>query len=799
MTDEFEDLALLNAAYADDEAKRLDARFAKLLNIPAELRAIPQWMFAGADKAPHTLRDGRTVHGSVSKPDDWMTFDAAVAAARVCNGHVGFVFTKGCGFTVLDVDVKNADTHPNEPGRWTPPDVLDSLWSYVQKVSSYTERSRSGWGLHVLVRGDIGLGIHSKFLEIYSQDRFMICTGDRLEQLPATIEDRDEEVKRIADEYRKRTGALKLVELPPCTIERRTDSDVMDWLRSWSNAAQFERLWAGDIAGYPSQSEADAALLNFLWKATEDREQVFRLFRQSKLGEWDIRRRCPRFKANRNDDYLNRSLAFVVSKLVADTEAAAELARSFATTPAEAAAGQVQAAPQDETFRWPPGFAGRLAFQIFRTAEVPIVEVSTVGALATLAAVCGRLYKTNTDADTALYLILIAHTGVGKDGIHKGIPKLLRLADVKGAEARFLEEVEHASGEALRDNLLVKPGFLALRTEFGKLMKRMANHNDNVAQGFEAVLTKCFNANTLGGVRKATGSIYMPKVAVPALSFCSESTPEQVYDSITSGMLEGGFLPRLLFVSYLGPEPPENDSKEDVLNPQELAGWHGLVEWALNKTPLLPQEEPYRIAVQMPPEVQAVSKGYRHHCRERKNAAMAGSVSAEAAVWNRLHLKALKVATLLAVADTAVTGRWWEPAVTMEHLNWAIWLVEREATSFLRRVRGGDVGVDDFARQSKLLSICEQYLALDSAKVPSSYRAYEKLRQDGYITYDYLAKRTSGLAAFRDHKLGSKAALDIAIKSAIQSGRLFEDTRQKLTDTYKYHGMAFKLLGALKV
>jgi len=786
MTDEFEDLALLNAAYADDETKRLDARFAKLLNIPAELRAIPQWMFAGADKAPHTLRDGRTVHGSVSKPDDWMTFDAAVAAARVCNGHVGFVFTKGCGFTVLDVDVKNANTHPNEPGRWTPPDVLDSLWSYVQKVSSYTERSRSGWGLHVLVRGDIGLGIHSKFLEIYSQDRFMICTGDRLEQLPATIEDRDEEVKRIADEYRKRTGALKLVDLPPCTIERRTDSDVMDWLRSWSNASQFEHLWAGDIAGYSSQSEADAALLNFLWKATEDREQVFRLFRQSKLGEWDIRRRCPRFKANRNDDYLNRSLAFVVSKMVEEAERVARMQAEISFTYEAAQEARVaEPASVEPVFSFPPGFAGVIAHHMYANSYSPIMEVATVATVALLAGVCGRTYRTHTNVDLSLYQILVARSGIGKDAIHKEIPKWVKVNGVVGAD-RFLQATDFVSGPALHRQLLATPGFLNLQGEFGRRLKRMANPTDAPEQAFRTVLTNAYSKDYLEGKTYSDTAKNVPGVAYPALSFLGETTPDKFKEALTSDMMEDGLLSRFLVTTYTGDRPPPNKSSGEAALPNDQWGyWCGLLSKAIENNRPLPAPPAVRRVAMQPDALNAIEQ-FEFHCIARVNGS---NDDHERAVWNRAHLKALKVASLLAVADC-----WWEPVATMAHVEWAIGFVERDVKLFLGQLESGDIGRDDSDREKKVLQLCDKYLALPDDKVPTKVRKLEHLRRAGIIPRQYIQIEASKLAAFRSDKTGEgKRALDTALKSALENHNLMEVPAINLKSEFKFEGRAFRL------
>ncbi|MFX8539116.1 hypothetical protein ABTL98_18685, partial [Acinetobacter baumannii] len=77
-------------------------------------------------------------------------------------------------FTCIDLDIK-ADT---------PQEQCDRASSIIKTLNSYTEYSQSGKGFHIWVYGNIGKGLRRDNVEIYSQERFIICTGNTLKSEP---------------------------------------------------------------------------------------------------------------------------------------------------------------------------------------------------------------------------------------------------------------------------------------------------------------------------------------------------------------------------------------------------------------------------------------------------------------------------------------------------------------------------------------------------------------------------------------------------------------------------------------
>ncbi len=110
----------------------------------ADLKLLPQWVGYTAAKVPMNPHNGRAA--ASNNPDTWGTAAQAWAAKKRHNwAGVGYVFTIAAGVVGVDLDdCFDAD------GR-----LSDEARQIVQMLNSYTERSPSGTGLHILARGSI--------------------------------------------------------------------------------------------------------------------------------------------------------------------------------------------------------------------------------------------------------------------------------------------------------------------------------------------------------------------------------------------------------------------------------------------------------------------------------------------------------------------------------------------------------------------------------------------------------------------------------------------------------------------
>jgi hypothetical protein len=434
----------------------------------------------------------------------------------------------------------------------------------------------------------------------------------------------------------------------------------------------------------------------------------------------------------------------------------------------------------EPTLTWPPGRSGRFTRFIYEQSYSPVREVAVAATLGLLAGVCGRGYRTYTGKDLALYIILIARSGIGKDSTHDCLPMMLKLVPVPFAE-RFVRSQDFVSGEALHKELLREPGFLALQGEFGRKLKRMANPGDTPMQNLRTVMTNAYGKRHLEGKSYSNAENCMIGVDWPALSFLGETTPSTFLECLTPDMMADGFLSRFLSVTYEGDRPLPNRDRTAELDPEDLTFWNALVGHMV----------PYQDAISLPepcvvePNDDAREKleRYEINCIEALNRTEDES---ERQVWSRAHLKVLKVASLLAVADNCFS-----PVVRIEHVAWARVLVEQDIATFQSRKRSGDIGLGDDAREGKVISLLRDYL-LHPPK--PGYKIPKGMPENSIVPRSYLQMRTATLPAFANHRFGSAKALDETLRSLVDSGWVMEVDKLKVIEDYSYHGKAYRIL-----
>lgn len=212
---------------------------------------------------------------SVTDPNTWATFAEAVAASVKYSG-IGFVFTKNDYFCGIDLDdTSNA--------------IARALQSEIFKeLNSYSERSPSGRGLHIVVKAELpGIGRRRGSIELYDNKRFFTMTGDVFHNVP--IAERQIEVEA---RYNQMGAPPQEYKHGEDQKETHTDENILEIAANAANGEKFSKLYAGKWGEfYKSQSEADFALIDIIGFYTQNEKQVVRLFRASELGKREKEKR----------------------------------------------------------------------------------------------------------------------------------------------------------------------------------------------------------------------------------------------------------------------------------------------------------------------------------------------------------------------------------------------------------------------------------------------------------------------------------------------------------------------------
>jgi hypothetical protein len=260
--------------------------------VPAELRARAQWVGFRLVDTGEKHDDGTPVldkppvnpHtnqlAKINDPTTWGSFDEAVAAVkRYKLSGVMFALTDADPYAFTDLD------HVIDPVSGA---IQPWAQAVVERVNTYTERSVSGTGIHLIARAVLPPGGRKRKIEMYDSGRFVTFTGNHMDATPTTIERRPAEIVAIHGEF---FPAAPIAPRPPRSTDRLDDQQLLERAVNARNGAKVRDLHAGNWTeyGYGSQSEADLAFCSEIAFWTDDPDQIYRIVCASGLydDKWD--------------------------------------------------------------------------------------------------------------------------------------------------------------------------------------------------------------------------------------------------------------------------------------------------------------------------------------------------------------------------------------------------------------------------------------------------------------------------------------------------------------------------------
>ncbi len=258
----------------------------KWSKIPEELKQLKQWICwkktlrdGKSTKVPVNARNGKFAEVNDSK--SWSSFDQAVLSSVNFSG-IGFVFTAEDPYCGIDID-KGIDQN-----------LID--W-----IDSYSELSQSGNGAHIIIKAKLpeNKGRRQGNYEIYNHGRYFVMSGKVITDAPITdnqekaeqfleyFNDIVEEKRKVKDDqYNANANSNQQQSSLNLTKNSLSDYELLDAIKASEQGVKFDNLYNGNWQSYyPSQSDADAALLSiFRFWTQGNKEQSIQLFSDSALA-----------------------------------------------------------------------------------------------------------------------------------------------------------------------------------------------------------------------------------------------------------------------------------------------------------------------------------------------------------------------------------------------------------------------------------------------------------------------------------------------------------------------------------
>lgn len=770
-----------------------------LHNIPAELQRLPQWVVAdmslGPDGKPKKIPlNPRTMQrADVTDPSTWGTFNEA----KQSGGRIGFVLSRDDPYSIIDLDAPESS------------EQAERHTAVLGATASYAEYSQSRNGIHIIVRGRIPHGCRRDRVEVYSDTRYMICTGDVFRASPI-----NEEQELCDTLFREMAATLREVELTECP-QTMEDDALVDMALNASNGAKALKLAKGEWQGdYPSQSEADFAFMSILAFYSKANEQCRRLFRESALGQRD--------KAQR-DKYLNYMLGKIRAKQPLEQDFSLLLKQAYevanrsetvtspenpqtrkgppahpgraaiqgaghngstppATGPDErgsaAGAGEGMGRGEGGSLPYPPGLFGDIARYIHSSAIRPVKDIAILAALAAGAGVCGRSYNIS-GTGLNLYFILLARTGTGKEGIANGIGQLFAATrQVVPMADQFVGPGAFASGQALIRVLDERPCFVSVLGEIGLTLQSICDPKaSDHGKMFKKILLDVYGKSGFQQILRP--SVYSDKekntkmVQAPAVSLIGESTAETFYDKIGPEHIAEGLISRFIVWEYPGDRPAINPNAFAPPDDKLVNAFADIVSTALTT-----QANTSCLTVPMDEQAQSMLSDFNLYADSQINAT---NNDVERHLWNRAHLKALKIGALLAVGKDHQN-----PKVDAECAQWAVEFVQREVNALLAKFKDGDIGSGEGKQEADLKRFIKAYLGMPTeSKLKYKVPALLAAETGPMVGYDFLRRRAGMTASFRNDRRGSSVALDKLLEGLVTSGQLTRLGASKAEELYQ--------------
>lgn len=322
-----------------------------------------------------------------------------------------------------------------------------------------------------------------------------------------------------------------------------------------------------------------------------------------------------------------------------------------------------------------PGVLQEVVDYYNATAKKPQPQFAVQAAIAFGSVVLGRMWSTDQDNYSSVYLLSLAPTSGGKEHLKRIIEQLLSeagLDDLVGPKT-------YSSEAGVLSTLMVKPRHISITDEFGRYLSSSRGAGNSNKLDMQSAMMEVFGRldgtyygigySTRGMTKEQIDAQANMKVDRPALTLVGMTTPQTFYDALGQQDVMDGFLNRFLIVeSPLGRQ--EDRLRKKVKVPRQVVKWAREVAWetgadeddmeavrAMVEPSYAPEPKVVPFAAECMPILQEMSK--RVH-REMDRLDAVGM----AELYGRTREIAMRIALIVAVSDGA-------KQIKRKHIEWA--------------------------------------------------------------------------------------------------------------------------------
>lgn len=427
---------------------------------------------------------------------------------------------------------------------------------------------------------------------------------------------------------------------------------------------------------------------------------------------------------------------------------------------------------------FPPGLIGDTAHFIMRAAPHPNADIAIAASIALLAGVAGKAYNTFTHAGLNLYVLMLASTGMGKEAANSGISKLIAAIAAKVPNATTFKGPMLVSAPGLIKWLANNPSCVSVVGEFGYKLKALhsprSSPNDEMLKAILLDLYgKSGGGNALDPMAYSDRDKMTDPILSPAFSMLCESVPGVVKDALSEQAVTSGFIPRFLIFNVEGERA---HFQEDLVGapPRELVeklvglASHCLGLNSFNRFHIVPATD----------EAKKVLRDFNDWITDQINAS---SSEVYRELWSRAYLKTLKLASLCAVGIQPEN-----PLVTINEVNWAAGMVERQTRQLLSDFENGEIGQaagNETRQQNVVLRCIWEYVTGEFERF-EKYGVTRDMHAKAVFTQTYLSRRVCNLPTFKDDRFGATNALKRTINLLLEGDEIQEMNKMQVAKEF---------------